>query len=343
MNKKAKERIFELDALRGIASLLVVIFHLLMNSNGLTFNIGSTGVDLFFMISGFVIYNSIDNESKPIAFIKSRFIRLFPIYWVVVIFTFILIRIAFYLDFPNIELTSIKDFFINLTMIQYYFKVKDIDGPFWTLILELNFYVLVLFLFRFRVKIPILFFIFTVIVFVCELFISPDNKYYQSILFNFPLFKWIPLFSAGILFYKIYKKEIQLAIGLTMLLICYGIQIFIFYQFHSLSDETFISFNQHLLSTSIYFLLFSLLVTNKLKFISNKATLFLGRISYPLYLIHQFISISIIIPFCNQYLGINYYISSFLICLPLILILSFLFHKYIELKLSKVLLVLLKK
>ena len=76
-------RISEIDALRGIACLMVVYNHF-----GNYPEIGSTascmgciGVDLFFMISGFVISLTIQNNSNWKYFLINRFSRLFPVYW----------------------------------------------------------------------------------------------------------------------------------------------------------------------------------------------------------------------------------------------------------------------
>ena len=82
----------ELDALRGIAALIVVLFHFTMEREQakLGFELGVTGVDLFFIISGFVIYMTINKVSTTLEFVINRFTRLFPVYWSCVTFTFLL-------------------------------------------------------------------------------------------------------------------------------------------------------------------------------------------------------------------------------------------------------------
>jgi peptidoglycan/LPS O-acetylase OafA/YrhL len=52
------KRYDELDVLRGFAALFVLFFHLTLfrNEAKYGFQLGITGVDLFFMISGFVIF-----------------------------------------------------------------------------------------------------------------------------------------------------------------------------------------------------------------------------------------------------------------------------------------------
>lgn len=70
-------RLASIQALRGIAALAVALFHL----RG-TFPAGQAGVDLFFVISGFII-GSIDRNQPPLEFAAKRAIRLLPLYWAV--------------------------------------------------------------------------------------------------------------------------------------------------------------------------------------------------------------------------------------------------------------------
>ena len=64
-------RLQELDALRGIAALMVVLFHFTMGRQeaNLGFKLGTTGVDLFFIISGFVIFMSLSKVKNSKDFI----------------------------------------------------------------------------------------------------------------------------------------------------------------------------------------------------------------------------------------------------------------------------------
>jgi peptidoglycan/LPS O-acetylase OafA/YrhL len=85
------KRFQELDALRGIAALLVVVFHFTMHrpQSELGFKYGITGVDLFFIISGFVIFMSINNVNSAKEFVVNRITRLYPTYWACVTTTYI--------------------------------------------------------------------------------------------------------------------------------------------------------------------------------------------------------------------------------------------------------------
>src|SRR5246127_1178159 len=73
--------------LRGIAAFAVVCFHAFQWTNvaGLTptdFPTGAAGVDVFFVISGFVMWVTTDRDPpKPLEFLRRRAVRILPPYW----------------------------------------------------------------------------------------------------------------------------------------------------------------------------------------------------------------------------------------------------------------------
>src|SRR5690348_11363931 len=92
------DRLYEIDALRIIAAVAVVVYHYTFAdfAGGLTMTAfpqispvtryGYLGVDLFFVISGFVCLLTALNR-KPHQFVISRIVRLYPAYWVAVTLT----------------------------------------------------------------------------------------------------------------------------------------------------------------------------------------------------------------------------------------------------------------
>ena len=71
-----------------------------------------------------------------------------------------------------------------------------------------------------------------------------------------------------------------------------------------------------------------------MKFVVNQITLFLGKISFPLYLIHQYISREILIPILQNKFGLTFWLSIIVSLIVVILIANFI-SKYIEFKLNK--------
>jgi len=100
---------------------------------------GYLGVELFFLISGFVIFMSFDGRSIR-SFVASRVARLYPAYWAAIILTSaLLIWIAPQLG-RSLSVTQIG---INLTMLQTPLRVDHVDGVYWTLWVELVFYLFI--------------------------------------------------------------------------------------------------------------------------------------------------------------------------------------------------------
>jgi peptidoglycan/LPS O-acetylase OafA/YrhL len=80
---------------------------------------------------------------------------------------------------------------------------------------------------------------------------------------------------------------------------------------------------------SLYFGVFILLVNRRLGFIVNPVTLFLGKISYPLYLVHQFLGINFLIPYLEKEYNV-YYVQGIVISISVSLAISYLITRYIE-------------
>lgn len=152
MSAPASHRLIEIDALRGIAAMSVVLFHYttqfkkIYSPAGWTnfeFTHGHLGVNLFFIISGFVIFMTLERTKVPMDFVVSRFSRLYPAYWFSVACTF---AITHWLGLPG-KLVDAGTALANGLMFHGFFKVPHVDGVYWTLEVELLFYAGMLFLF----------------------------------------------------------------------------------------------------------------------------------------------------------------------------------------------------
>ncbi len=140
-------RLNNIDALRGLCALLVVLQHLLRSWSWLGggmwrshphfyLDLGRIGVAAFFLISGYVIPFSVSDHDKPVRrFWISRLFRLWPVYWVSIVFAI--------LAGASLVPLTLKNIVVNFSMLQGFVGVKDILGVFWTLQIELIFYVLI--------------------------------------------------------------------------------------------------------------------------------------------------------------------------------------------------------
>jgi peptidoglycan/LPS O-acetylase OafA/YrhL len=142
--KGEKSRYLELDALRGIAVLAVVFYHYtfaydyhfkLFASNKFYLYHGNLAVHLFFVISGFVIFLTLEKSKRKADFLVSRFSRLYPSYWVAMLVTLTVITVF---PVPTLGHYTIKEVAMNLTMLQGFTKIRLIDQVYWTLKMEQN-------------------------------------------------------------------------------------------------------------------------------------------------------------------------------------------------------------
>jgi peptidoglycan/LPS O-acetylase OafA/YrhL len=289
----SKSRIETLDALRGLAALAVVLRHYttifkvdygLPENFVFEFKYGYLGVELFFLLSGFVIFMTIEQVNNTKEFFIKRFVRLFPTYWLSLGITTIII-LFFGLEKMNFK---VIDFIFNLTMVQDLLipilHIKHIDGVYWSLAPELFFYgfVAILFYFNLLKYIKVIGFIWLLISIIC---IPNDISIFMlGIIFNL---KWSPLFFAGILFYKLWKSLNEKSIIINHLLILFSLLCYYVLTLTKLEEE-YKSNIIECIVTTFFFVIFYLTAYEKLNFLGSiKPLLFLGKISYPLYLIHQ--------------------------------------------------------
>lgn len=98
---------------------------------------GWLGVEIFFLVSGFVICMSAWGRTAG-DFAVSRVSRLFPAYWAAVVFTSLVL-----FGWPEVrQVKAFSDVMVNLSMLQSGIGVPNIDDAYWTLFVELKFYVL---------------------------------------------------------------------------------------------------------------------------------------------------------------------------------------------------------
>lgn len=144
----------ELDLLRFVAALAVLAFHYLVAYASVwgdrpaelfpaiapIAGLGILGVELFFMISGFVILMSAWGRGLG-AFARSRLVRLYPAYWLSLAAVVALYGLtgAAALN-PKL---SPRDYLVNATMFQRLFNVTDAAGVYWSLWAEIRFYLLI--------------------------------------------------------------------------------------------------------------------------------------------------------------------------------------------------------
>lgn len=152
----AEGRHLTIDALRGIAALSVTLFHLYTPAFlGVTgqpigllskiFNYGHLGVPIFFVISGFVIAATIkprDVNFRYVGkFIVKRATRLDPPYWIAIAAEIALIYLTIHLFHMRGELPSPERIIAHIFYMQNFLELGDIAPNYWTLCIEVQFYI----------------------------------------------------------------------------------------------------------------------------------------------------------------------------------------------------------
>lgn len=337
---KSTKRVYQIDLFRFIAALWVVLFHYAFRGNaaddfsevsfpiiGEYFKYGYLGVDLFFIISGFVIIFSVENKTL-LHFVKSRLVRLYPTYWFCLLFSFVII---FYFGAPKFVVT-IKQLAVNTTMVQELFKVAGVDGVYWSLFVELKFYFLIalyLILKKFmKVKLThlILFWLLITISITALHAFGPVSFPGHSLFVFLFLTANSAFFIAGMIFYQIYKQGVTL-FSIIGLILCFILGLY--YKI----DQAMILESQFINHFSSYWIAFFLLLffffmfltcTNNLKIVNSPKLIKIGALTYPLYLIHQvvgYIILNALAESLNKYvlltlltilmIGLSYAISRF--------------------------------
>ncbi|MEU9302020.1 acyltransferase [Streptomyces sp. NPDC048269] len=143
-------RLAALDGVRILAALAVVFYHYVVLESAWgeptvgVFPVASRlavygwlGVEVFFLVSGFVICMSAWGRTVG-DFAVSRVSRLFPAYWTGIAFTSLVL-----FTWPEVRpVEALSDVVVNLSMLQGGVGVPHVDDAYWTLFAELKFYVL---------------------------------------------------------------------------------------------------------------------------------------------------------------------------------------------------------
>lgn len=315
-NITQKGRIEQIDALRGIAALLVLWLHVAesfvripgIRRHGTWMydvisyvDLGRLGISLFFAISGFVICKSIRGESKrPIRnFAIRRFLRLFPAFWTSAILGGYVLWVL-----PERSM-DVYTFLANLTMVPAVLGADLIIGLYWTLELELFFYILMALLFLFGVirNIRVILFLAAICLFFFGLFVffpdlAPSYAPWKTMPYHLAIMLW------GVLFrywydqrdgkYTLLGKPVTLLGSLKVFTIVLSI-IPMGAIGMSLIDGDMLYVNDGT-AYLLTFLFFTLIV---MRFpIRNRFMVWLGTISYSLYLFHPIVLVGL-----RQYLA----------------------------------------
>jgi len=138
-------RLLSIQYTRAVAAISVVFFHA-FNDAGVTHypeQVLQAGVDLFFAISGFIMWvTTYGSETGPRAFLRRRIIRIVPLYWVFTGFAVLVALVAPQLGKRTGSLDAIASFFFLPAVNTATHQTQPVIAPGWTLNHEMLFYLI---------------------------------------------------------------------------------------------------------------------------------------------------------------------------------------------------------
>ncbi|NTU76663.1 MAG: acyltransferase [Alphaproteobacteria bacterium] len=295
-----------IDGLRGIAILSVMLFHAFAGWPGAVpygdqfatiwlFKYGWLGVQLFFLISGFVIFMTLEKCDSFPAFMARRWLRLFPA--MLACSLFIYLTAPFFPERPAGQ-PLLRDLIPGLTFLEPSWWEKllgspqgSLEGAFWSLFVEAKFYVVfgaLYFLTKRRYAIQALALIFLLwAAHHLALEHEPaliDRSLYLTKVFELISARSYGWFAAGALYYRFFherKGRLLLLAFLTALA--------------SALTMPEVKTDAHVAALVVVCLFTAAVFETRLKkALSCRFLLFMGFVSYPLYLLHENLTVSLI-------------------------------------------------
>ncbi|MGR9465800.1 acyltransferase family protein [Rhizobium leguminosarum] len=172
----------QLQYLRAIAALMVVYFHAILQLakvnpavDATAFIYGETGVDIFFVLSGFVMWLTTSGRAmSPVDFARRRIKRIVPLYWLATLFSATVALVA-----PSLLKSTVFDLPHLIASLLFLPWANPADPstitpvvvPGWTLNYEMFFYLVFALLLPLQEvrRIPAMFAVFAVILITCRL------------------------------------------------------------------------------------------------------------------------------------------------------------------------------
>lgn len=305
-----------INLLRGIAALMVCFYHFTNYSdvNGSLFSndllltlgvIGSKGVYIFFVISGFVIPLSLfkyDFKLKNFGrFFLKRIIRIEIPYLASVL---LIMLVAFLFAFKN---STSFDFNFNQFIFHFLYLIPFTDYSwyniiYWTLAIEFQYYILIGLVYFLIIKKEGYLNLIIIFIFIVSGFFVNDDRY---------IFFYSPIFAIGITLFLLKFEKINKLLGLILVIICIL--------------STFYHFNLTVVLLTVATFLFIYFLE-----VDNKYTNSIGNISFSLYLTHGLIGNNILYIFSSYELDLIGKIGAFFIAFLASIVFATLFWKIIE-------------
>lgn len=344
--RKPPVRFYEIDLLRFLAAFSVVLYHYTYRGYatnkyspipfleiGRFTRYGHLGVELFFIISGYVVLLSVQGKTLRQFFI-SRIIRLYPAFWAACTLTFV-VKLIWGTSVTDTHMSpllkaTLPQYACNMTMLQGFLGVESIDGAYWSLTTEITFYFLISLVISYNLMRHI-----DLCLALWLAYVALPSSMQLGTTFNLLLFSGsAPYFIAGMLFYLLQKPEGRTWQRYVLLFLSYLLSLRMAIGQANASAAYYHEPFSWLVSVSIitlFFIVFLSIIFKKINLSRSKWLMWLGALTYPLYLLHSDIGF---IAFHRFGHSVNkYWLLSGI--LAVMLGLSYLVHMLVEKRFSK--------
>lgn len=289
-----------LDGIRGLAIILVVLFHCFNFTKHFFF--GWLGVDLFFVLSGFLITSillqTVNQKNYFRNFLLSRALRIFPLYYLI-LFIFLIVfpvfkfqdtELGFYLNHQIWFWFYLQNWLLSFKLNEDYSFLNHL----WSLAVEEQFYLIwpiVIFIIRKLQYLLLISFLLLSIVIAarCILWVNYDPVLNYTTVYTFTRIDGICIGSILAIVIKMKPSFIKQFMWIIVLIL--AILNFGFYFLNEMSEQNFPYYA--FIGYTTFAALFGLLVheaisNNKVvnNIFKNRTLMYFGKISYGLYLFH---------------------------------------------------------
>ena len=328
--------LLNLQALRGIAALMVLMHHSLahFNAMGLSNPVfefvathGNIGVDVFFVISGYVMAKTTSNSEHGFGtgfyFLGKRFARIYLGYWPI----FVLALIVYYFHQPDYLID--KQVFQSFLLLNFGNYSELVITPAWSLTYELYFYLVVGLVLTSNMLKPIpIFLVISFFIILKSVFTKLGDNYLADFFFS----PYVLEFVLGYLIFYYWqylsaKKMVLVSLVLGTVSLSIAVQLDPIYGY-----LRFTAFG--VFSVCLVWLMVLLEAHNL--FIFRGLIKKIGDSSYTLYLSHT-VLLGLFYSFgIRDYLVLQgFALTGFIACLVVIIFISWIFYKFIEAPLYK--------
>jgi len=323
-NTKHTDRFLLVDSLRGIAALSVALFHLswasfkdfehtgVLEDIGLVLQWGYLGVPIFFVISGFVIAATIKPQEVTFHYIGKFFIkraiRLDPPYWLSMALDISLVFFTIHVFHIASNMPSFNTVLAHIFYLQGLLGIRNIAAMYWTLCLEVQFYLFLSLIFAIANKLfaalgkdaaPKYFIVGTLLTTLITSLLIASNQI-ENLAHMFIL--------GAMCYWATIAKKVPSKIFFVY---CAAVSL-VFFAKKNIDFKIAI---ESLVGIATAVLLFAAAAKNKMStWLNSRVLLYFGSISYSLYLFHAIVGerfISVFQRFLLPHLGLSFHSAGY--------------------------------